>query len=83
MQKFLPPLALLFLFKKLLGIVNAGGGGLFLKENVPRPLLRCPKFFMLALARKNFDRGHSSRSLLPPPAAVALVPLHPHPLKEL
>ena len=38
-------------------------------------LLRCPKksarFYRLIF----FDRGHSSRSLFPPQAAVALVPL--------
>ncbi len=39
-------------------------------------LLRCPKIAAgaSALILALFDRGHSSRSLLPPPAAVALVP---------
>ncbi len=53
-----------------------------MQENVRLPLflLRCPKFCSAAPPLQNFDRGHSSRSLAPPPEAVALVPLHP---KEL
>ena len=47
-----------------------------MKENALLPLflLRCPKFCSAAAPLQNFDRGHSSRSLFPPPAAVALVP---------
>ena len=52
-----------------------GSGRPFLEERTSSFLLRCPKFCGTASPLQNFDRCHSSRSLFPPQAAVALVPL--------